>query len=102
MKTEELSTFENQVGGHKGYEAMLLDPTGKHILKPFNQVEFEFYEAIKDQTRIGVFFPKYFGTKMFEDEKTKIVTKYIQIENLTFGFEQPCVCDLKIGFRGLV
>ena len=78
---------------------MLVDPTGETILKPMDDVEFEFYEVIKQYAEIKSYFPKFFGRKVIEDE-TGVVSHYVQIENLTFGFEQPCICDLKIGFRG--
>ena len=81
-KSDELSTFENQVAGHKGKSSMLVDPTGETILKPMDDVEFEFYEVIKQYAEIKSYFPKFFGRKVIEDE-TGVVSHYVQIENLT-------------------
>jgi len=97
---DEFSTFENQVAGHKGKSAMMKDPTGKTIFKPLNATEFEFYQSLKDHPEIHHFFPKFVGRKVVQEEGSNETSTYLQMENLTDGLAKPCICDLKMGYKG--
>eukprot|EP00005_Dracoamoeba_jomungandri_P001168 CAMPEP_0174259474 /NCGR_PEP_ID=MMETSP0439-20130205/8290_1 /TAXON_ID=0 /ORGANISM="Stereomyxa ramosa, Strain Chinc5" /LENGTH=818 /DNA_ID=CAMNT_0015343371 /DNA_START=37 /DNA_END=2493 /DNA_ORIENTATION=- len=95
----ELDVFGNQVAGHKEKSSMLKD--GNAILKPLSDHEFEFYEQIKKQEPqyFHLFLPKYYGCRSVINEFGEI-NHYIVLEDLTCSMGGPCICDLKIGFRG--
>lgn len=62
-----LSTFTQQVAGHKGENQMLLDESGRSIFKPLNSNEALFYRTLndaigKDSTFPAHFFPTFMGT----------------------------------------
>lgn len=63
-----LSTFKQQVAGHKGENQMLLDESGRSIYKPLNVQEGRFYGFLDDLARQqpndfpAHFFPRYLGT----------------------------------------
>lgn len=90
-----LSTFTQQVAGHKGEDQMLLDESGRSIFKPLNRQEARFYDLLKTHLTSpsfpAHFFPGFLGTTNHNGRE------YIQLENLTYGMKQPCVCDLKMG-----
>ncbi len=108
----EFTTFENQVAGHStGNMAMLKDASGKTIMKPLAQAEFEFY--LHAQKHVASehkeIFPKFFGRKAVDLENTSgggesssstTTMHYIILEDLTSGLKKPCIMDLKMGFRG--
>ena len=93
------------------------------ILKPLSDREFDFYELLKKQSPDAPFiefFPHYYGCRSVEAEDGEHNRKliffvnfcilldslpridYIVLEDLTSGLEGPCVCDLKIGARGII
>ena len=79
---------------------MLKDPSGKTIFKPLHPTEFEFYQTLKNYPECQKFFPQFFGRKVVQDEGSNEVNTYVQMQNLTDGLVQPCICDLKMGFKG--
>lgn len=98
-KHQEMATFDNQVAGHKGKDAMLKEAT--NILKPLAAPEFEFYEQVRKlPDDVQKFFPAYFGRRSMTDPSGKSTSHYIVLEDLTKGLDAACVCDLKIGRRG--
>ena len=96
----DFSTFDNQVAGHsKGDAAMLKDPTGRTIMKPLADAEFDFYVHVqKNAPEHKAVFPEFNGRKAVE--LADGVLHYILLEDLTHGLNQPSIMDLKIGFRG--
>jgi len=98
-KPEDMQTFDNQVAGHKGKDAMLKE--ANTILKPLSVSEFEFYENLRKMpSEVQKFFPAYFGRRCMTDASGKGTNHYIVMEDLTTPLEAACVCDLKIGRRG--
>lgn len=61
-----LSTFTQQVAGHKGEDQMLLDESGRSIFKPLNRQEARFYDLLKTHLTSpsfpAHFFPGFLGT----------------------------------------
>jgi hypothetical protein len=60
-----LSTFTQQVAGHKGDDQMLLDESGHSIFKPLNKQEARFYNLISTHLSApsfpAHFFPRFIG-----------------------------------------
>lgn len=73
------------------------------VLKPITKLangkrEIEFYETLHDRNpELKEFVPQYFGTKSILLAGKKI--DCIALEDLTRGFKEPCVMDIKIGRR---
>lgn len=64
--------------------------------------EIKFYEEVQNSTdpldkELKKFLPRYYGTTHFRLNKEDL--KWIILENVTHGFVQPCVMDIKIGFQ---
>ncbi|KAJ2457869.1 hypothetical protein GGF42_002419 [Coemansia sp. RSA 2424] len=86
--------LEHQVAGHGG---VLRVGDGKVVAKPLIQREQEFYEASALSAKFKAFIPEYYGT--LQQEGLSDGGSYICLENLTAGYEKPCILDVKIGTR---
>jgi len=72
------------------------------VCKPLNQREEKFYQNIPKNLQEHV--PKFLGTvKIQNNEKESrdgsSSSEYLVLENLTKGFNKPCILDLKMGTR---
>ncbi|KAJ2019357.1 hypothetical protein GGI03_001559 [Coemansia sp. RSA 2337] len=91
--------LEHQVAGHGG---VLSVGEGKMVAKPLIKREQEFYEASAQCAKFKAFIPEYYGTLQQQDgdgSSTTADSSYICLENLTDGYEKPCILDVKIGTR---
>jgi len=85
---EQKGTFA-QAGGHTG--AFVQAEKGK-IMKKVCKKELDFYSTeISQQKELIPFIPQFFGTQ------NKDGAAYVVIEDLTAGFEKPCILDVKMG-----
>jgi len=102
------------VGGHEG---MLTD--GKHVLKPMQNSsrglrEAAFYETVESlaeaQPQLRSLFPAYYGVVQSGDEASRLSraaknnelpsgASWLKLQDLTAGFNRPCVADVKLGTR---
>ncbi|OUM69195.1 hypothetical protein PIROE2DRAFT_38447 [Piromyces sp. E2] len=83
-----LKLYSHQVGGHTPFFWI----SDKALCKPMNNNERDFYELInKYHPDLNKFLPKYYDNNELK--------KFIVIEDLTRGFKNPCVLDLKMGTR---
>jgi len=80
--------FDQQMGGHEGAFHKVDE---QKIMKHGGKAETEFYEEIHLYPLLQSFAPKFHGIKELNDKK------YIVIEDLTHGFQKPCILDVKIG-----
>jgi len=58
------------------------------------EAEYSFYETLKDRKipdNIKPFFPKFYGIEKIEGNR------YVVMEDLTFGFKNPSMVDIKMG-----
>jgi 1D-myo-inositol-tetrakisphosphate 5-kinase/inositol-polyphosphate multikinase len=120
-----LKSYSNAAAGHDG---VLSDESGEMVVKPCVQAEIDFYQnTIAEHPNFAELMPTFMGTlslgapEQVTDEQVaqlggdpaaeqeqkdkrlhgaKIATESaIVLENLTFGFKQPNVLDLKLGAR---
>ncbi|KAM0716859.1 hypothetical protein Q7P37_006711 [Cladosporium fusiforme] len=120
-----LKAFENAAAGHDG---VLSDESGEMVIKPCVQAEIDFYTTTNaEHPEFAELMPTFMGTLSLgapasvtddqvaqvagdatEDQEqkdkrlhgAKIATESaIVLENLTHGFQQPNVLDLKLGAR---
>jgi len=78
-----------QAGGHGKVTKTEIEGT---VIKLTDQHEIDVYLWAQTLPKeIQAFFPKYYNS-IIRDQK-----HYILIEDLTYGMEQPCVLDIKIG-----
>lgn len=120
-----LKSFANAAAGHDG---VLSDESGEMVVKPCVQAEIDFYQStIAEHPEFAELMPTFMGTlslgapdQVSEDQVAqlggdaaavqeqkdkrlhgaKIATESaIVLENLTSGFQQPNVLDLKLGAR---
>jgi 1D-myo-inositol-tetrakisphosphate 5-kinase/inositol-polyphosphate multikinase len=120
-----LKSYSNAAAGHDG---VLSDESGEMVVKPCVQAEIDFYQKTVDEhPDFAELMPTFLGTlslgapEQVTDEQVaqlggdpaaeqeqkdkrlhgaKIATESaIVLENLTFGFKQPNVLDLKLGAR---
>eukprot|EP00271_Cylindrocystis_brebissonii_P007229 TRINITY_DN20520_c3_g1_i1.p1 TRINITY_DN20520_c3_g1~~TRINITY_DN20520_c3_g1_i1.p1 ORF type:complete len:317 (-),score=53.48 TRINITY_DN20520_c3_g1_i1:261-1211(-) len=101
---------ERQVAGHRfenGRAGSLVDDAGR-FYKPLQggargDTETNFYDefwANEEVTPDGKkFFPKYFGIVELEAVDGSGLTKHAIMEDLTSGYSQPCITDIKMGRR---
>eukprot|EP00010_Vexillifera_abyssalis_P002052 CAMPEP_0201551890 /NCGR_PEP_ID=MMETSP0173_2-20130828/12120_1 /ASSEMBLY_ACC=CAM_ASM_000268 /TAXON_ID=218659 /ORGANISM="Vexillifera sp., Strain DIVA3 564/2" /LENGTH=265 /DNA_ID=CAMNT_0047962249 /DNA_START=29 /DNA_END=823 /DNA_ORIENTATION=+ len=79
----------NQVGGHAGAFKSKGDGV---IQKKANDRELEFYtKTLPKHPALQELVPKFHGIENNDG------IDYVSMEDLTFGFEQPCVLDVKLG-----
>lgn len=73
------------------------------VLKPITKLtngkrEIDFYESLPDKhPELKEFVPQYFGTKSIEVSGKNV--DCIVLEDLTRGFKELCIMDVKIGRR---
>ncbi|XP_049774458.1 inositol polyphosphate multikinase isoform X1 [Schistocerca cancellata] len=101
--------LENQVAGHcasdgKSSLGMLKHKDG-YVLKPIEKPvqgerEIKFYEELQEatdpvSTALRSFVPQYLGTTEMKINEKDI--KFLILKDVTDGFAEPCVMDVKIG-----
>ncbi|KAJ1840452.1 Elongator subunit elp4, partial [Coemansia sp. RSA 2703] len=80
------------------------------VFKPLNEREHRFYEGAIDHPMFKPFIPEYYGTLQLNGDTAKVdppdnqtqkssTDAYICLENLLYGFENPCIMDVKLGVR---
>ncbi|KAL0275652.1 UNVERIFIED_CONTAM: hypothetical protein PYX00_003448 [Menopon gallinae] len=103
--------LECQVAGHsfrKGSSVGMLCHKDGYVLKSVTaqdekgEREIKFYEEVQNSIdplvkELKKFLPRYYGITHFRLNKENL--KWIVLENVTHGFVQPCVMDIKIGFQ---
>lgn len=109
IKASDVCPLETQIAGHgscnDGQRGMLMHESG-FVLKPVQvppkgSREVNFYQNISTSTietdrQFKALTAKFFGTesvKLSNGENSE----YLVLENLTQGFDKPCVMDVKIG-----
>uniref|UniRef100_A0AAV1UT77 Kinase n=1 Tax=Peronospora matthiolae TaxID=2874970 RepID=A0AAV1UT77_9STRA len=108
------TSFAHQVGGHTTAKTSLKAHDGK-ILKPYQskqrgERERDFYERVfrseKESPDFGAlrtFLPMYYGSTVIpeagDEKKEDSCTKYLVLEDLTWGRKWPCIMDIKMGTR---
>lgn len=108
----ELTPLECQIAGHpfngeKQTIGVLVCRRTGHILKPATKIilgerEIAFYESLKNShdpvaLELKKFVPRYYGTTELRVFNNR--TKFLILRNITKGMAEPCVIDIKIGFR---
>mmetsp|Transcript_1417 Transcript_1417/g.4908 ORF Transcript_1417/g.4908 Transcript_1417/m.4908 type:complete len:404 (-) Transcript_1417:169-1380(-) len=86
-----LSNTDMQVGGHAG--VVKKGDTVGRITKTTSQREADFYREIIAGNWVTQFAPKCFSVKPDPGGAHHV----IEISDLTYGYERPCVLDLKMG-----
>jgi 1D-myo-inositol-tetrakisphosphate 5-kinase/inositol-polyphosphate multikinase len=87
------NNFEHQVAGHP--EQLTLDDDPSRLIKRCNDRELRFYADLAQATDSSWkqeflrILPKVY--KMDREESTLV------LENLVFGYDQPCIADIKLG-----
>ncbi|XP_011694408.1 PREDICTED: inositol polyphosphate multikinase-like [Wasmannia auropunctata] len=108
----ELTPLKCQIAGHpfngeRQTIGMLICRRTGCILKPATKVilgerEIAFYENLKNShdpvaMELKKFVPRYYGTTELRVFNNR--TKFLMLRNITKGMAEPCVIDIKIGFR---
>lgn len=94
-------------------EGVLSDESGTLVVKPCTAREVAFYEAAMSHPEFAFWMPTFFGTLSPDDSVTAAVEaattgtpvapvahtrqSSLVLQNLTYGFEKPCVLDVKLG-----
>lgn len=83
------------VGGHGG-EAIIIGPEPGQIQKKVNHdAELDFYTSLLPNQNLSEesmkLFPKFYGEIKRDDDV------YIVMEDLTYGYDKPCMLDVKMG-----
>ena len=93
-----LPVFANQVAGHQGLShegGSIMVPAPGKIAKPVGKGYFAgedaFYRQLTHNPKLAKFCPAYFGTRSFGGRD------FVILEDLTYGMQQPCVVDMKVG-----
>mmetsp|Transcript_13222 Transcript_13222/g.40646 ORF Transcript_13222/g.40646 Transcript_13222/m.40646 type:complete len:322 (-) Transcript_13222:189-1154(-) len=94
-----LTCLDAQVGGHRG---IFLSTSNGWVLKRCLEDEIRFYRTLQETGVQKPFFAASPGTLVLSlkigDERIENVT-YLVMENLTHGYRNPCVMDIKVGTR---
>ncbi|KAJ4459567.1 putative Inositol hexakisphosphate kinase 2 [Paratrimastix pyriformis] len=98
--------YPHQVGGHK---ILLKSSKRGIILKPFDQKEYDFYESLRFFPEFLSFTCVYYGVTRCSlssfsasdrpSHPQSLVGDYVMIQDITAGFQRPCVLDIKVGTR---
>ena len=96
-------------------DGVLSDESGSVVVKPCTAREVAFYEAALAHPKFAFWMPTFFGTLTADDSVTAAVEaaavdaattgtpvthnrhSSLVLQNLTYGFEKPCVLDAKLG-----
>lgn len=79
----------NQTGGHVG---TFTKPQPDRIQKEVSEIEFVFYGRLQHQYDfMRQFAPTFFAVHEKDGKK------YVEMADLTYGFEKPCIMDVKMG-----
>lgn len=113
IKKDTVTPLDTQIAGHgsenSGERGMLMHKDG-FVLKPVQAPpkglrEIGFYQAISGSNdpvdmKFCKFTAKFFGTETVESSNFgELGVDYLVLENLTQGFDSPCVMDVKIGAK---
>ncbi|KAK9507113.1 hypothetical protein O3M35_008925 [Rhynocoris fuscipes] len=102
-----LVKFDNQVAGHSSRDGKNSIGIQKNneglIFKPISNLpagdnEVKFYEEVGYTAGAELlleFIPKYYGTEVVNVQGRDI--KFLKLQDVTHGFQQPCIMDVKIG-----
>ncbi|KAA8904994.1 inositol polyphosphate kinase-domain-containing protein [Sphaerosporella brunnea] len=100
-----LKPFDLAAAGHDG---VLSDESGSVIVKPCTAREVAFYEASLAHPEFAKWMPTFYGTLTLSDDLIPEKTTdgdgkphdrkaSLVLQNLTYGFNKPCVLDVKLG-----
>jgi hypothetical protein len=96
---QQFSVYLNQAGGH----SRIFNVDDQKIAKPCNPQEANFYQHIHSEPLLEPLVPKYWKNihidNISDDYRRSFQTpgEFIILENLTSGFNHPCVMDIKLG-----
>jgi len=109
IDTTKIKAFGLAAAGHAG---VLSDDSGSLVIKPCTAAEVAFYEAsIASHSSFAAHIPTFFGTlQLGESTVTSTDTTAatlsppthnrntnIVLSNIAYGFQRPCILDLKLG-----
>lgn len=86
-----LQPIPRQAAGHANTIFKSAERPGV-VLKPVDAREQQFYEEASQDALLVPFLPRYDGALLI-DQRTVLL-----LEDVTFGYEQACVMDVKIGY----
>ncbi|PUU75856.1 inositol polyphosphate kinase-domain-containing protein [Tuber borchii] len=100
LKASDLRAYDLAAAGHDG---VLSDESGALVIKPCTAREVAFYTSAAEHPTFQKWMPTFFGTLELSgpeptagpathDRNTSIV-----MQNLTYGFDEACVMDIKLG-----
>jgi 1D-myo-inositol-tetrakisphosphate 5-kinase/inositol-polyphosphate multikinase len=89
-------------------DGVLSDESGSVVVKPCTTREVEFYETSLAHPEFAAWMPAFYGTLTLSndmaqtsgtsaDSKPHDRQSSLVLQNLTYGFEKPCVLDIKLG-----
>jgi len=105
IRASDLKAFDLAAAGHDG---VLSDESGSVVVKPCNAREVGFYETSLAHPEFAVWMPTFYGTLTLSDDMAQTSgtnadgkphdrQSSLVLQNLTYGFEKPCVLDVKLG-----
>lgn len=99
-----LAPFEKTVAGST--PILFAQNFPGRIFKPAHPCEKEFYEGIDKHPQLRKLVPKYHGTLTYQPatsdnhestQEHSHPSEYLVMEDLTYGFSNPCILDVKLG-----